>query len=450
MTKCKKRNCHTKIWLLLLLNPSTQFLSIEILQNQSTAEVISGLIRHMSKFGSKDVFLSDNGSHFWPLRTKYATVPKTTQTPLPPLWHRLINEVKTLNAHGAHLWLMFSTGRHEALSRVEKMVQKVKQHLKRTQIFNQFLTPRYSCSEIETFLSSVLMTINSRPLCIYKNDIITPQTFYFHNYTMSPLTNGADSLINNTKKDLKDLEEQIKSVIKDQNDSTQLDDIRQFKQDLGIMAVQIDTIYQILAVNLLPSLLKAHDKSGNELNKMMFNSEQLRIFDCVFDPKTYEKTGNLRASLYTVMYISENHKSVLIAKPQTHILRKSKYPNSNIATTDRFYTQANLHLEYLSRDTRHINFICHGSDASDFVSFDPDWTPMKMTTLMEEVMKDDILAVQICTPVISSRDNVDLKSIFELIEKETTDKNHKEVADQIALNHTNDQIIEFPHQSKFR
>ena len=212
------------------------------------------------------------------------------------------------------------------------------------------------------------------------------------------------------------------------------------------MAVQIDTIYQILSVNLLPSLLKAHDKSGNELNKMMFNSEKLRKFDCVFDPKTYEKTGNLRTSLYTVMYISENHKSVLIAKPQTHILRKSKYLNSNIATTDRFYTQANLHLEYLARDTRHINFICHGSDASDFVSFDPDWTPMKMTTLMEEVMKDDTLAIQICTPVISSRDNVDLKSIFELIKKETksTDKNHKEVADQIALNHTNDQIIEFP------
>ena len=71
---------------------------------------------------------------------------------------------------------------------------------------------------------------------------------------------------------------------------------------------------------------------------------------------------------------------------------------------------------------------------------------MRMTTLMEEVMKDDTLAVQICTPVIGSRDNVNLKSIFELIEKETkNDKNHKEVADQIALHHTNDRIIEFPN-----
>ena len=55
------------------------------------------------------------------------------------------------------------------------------------------------------------------------------------------------------------------------------------------MAVQIDTIYQILSVNLLPSLLKSHDKSGNELNKNIVNSENLKKFDCVFDPKTNKK-----------------------------------------------------------------------------------------------------------------------------------------------------------------
>ena len=88
MTKCRGMNCHRKIWFLLLLNPSTQFLSIEILQNQSTGEVISGLIRHMAKFGSKNVFLSDNGSHFMPLRTQYASAPKTDDTSLPPLWKK--------------------------------------------------------------------------------------------------------------------------------------------------------------------------------------------------------------------------------------------------------------------------------------------------------------------------------------------------------------------------
>ena len=55
------------------------------------------------------------------------------------------------------------------------------------------------------------------------------------------------------------------------------------------MAVQVDTIYQILSVNLLLSLLKCHDKSGNELHKNMFNSENLKKFDCVFDPETCKK-----------------------------------------------------------------------------------------------------------------------------------------------------------------
>ena len=98
----------------------------------------------MSKFGSKNVFLSDNGSHFMPLRNKYAMAPKTVDTSIPPLWKKLINNVKILNAHGGHLWMIFSTGRHEALSRIKKMVHKLKQHLKRTQIFEQFLTPTYS------------------------------------------------------------------------------------------------------------------------------------------------------------------------------------------------------------------------------------------------------------------------------------------------------------------
>ena len=145
------------------------------------------------------------------------------------------------------------------------------------------------------------------------------------------------------------------------------------------------------------------------------------------------------------MYVLKDHNSVLIAKPQTHILRKSKYPNSKTSSTERYYNRANLHLECISRDTRHLNFICHGSEASDFVSFDPEWSPMKMSTLMEEVMADDSLGLHISIPVISSCDNVDLKSIIELIEQETKSKQPHEIADEIELNHTNDQtIIEFP------
>ena len=60
-------------------------------------------------------------------------------------------------------------------------------------------------------------------------------------------------------------------------------------------------------------------------------------------------------------------------------------------------------------------------------------------------MADDTLGLHISTPVISSRDNVDLKSIIHLIKKETDKKQPKEIADELELNQNNDQtIIEFP------
>ena len=181
----------------------------------------------------------------------------------------------------------------------------------------------------------------------------------------------------------------------------------------------------------------------------MSNSENLQKYDCVFDPETYKKTGNVCSSLYTIMYISKDHKSVLIAKPQTHILCQSKYPNSKSSSTDRYYDQANLHLKYMCRDTRHLNFICHGDTASDFVSFDPDWTPMKMNKLMNNVMTDDNLSIHISTPVISSRDNVNLKSIIELIENESN-KNQQMLEDKLELQNKEQTIIEFPQKPEFK
>ena len=75
-----------------------------------------------------------------------------------------------------------------------------------------------------------------------------------------------------------------------------------------------------------------------------------------------KKTKNWRSSLYSVVYISKDKKSLLIAKPKPQILRKSKYPNSKVAEPDRYYTKAHLHLEYISRDIRSLNFICHGDN----------------------------------------------------------------------------------------
>ena len=46
-------------------------------------------------------------------------------------------------------------------------------------------------------------------------------------------------------------------------------------------------------------------------------------------------------------------------------------------------------------------------------------------------MTDDTLAIHISTPVISSHDNVDLRSIIQLKEQETNSKQPDEIADQI-------------------
>ena len=98
----------------------------------------------------------------------------------------------------------------------------------------------------------------------------------------------------------------------------------------------------------------------------------------------------------------------------------------------------------MCRDTRHLNFICHGSDTSEFVSFDPDWCPMRMSKLMDNVMTDDTLAIHISSPMINSRDNVDLKSIIKLIEDESVKNQPQKIMDELELQQNDQAIIEFP------
>ena len=73
-------------------------------------------------------------------------------------------------------------------------------------------------------------------------------------------------------------------------------------------------MYKQLALNLLPSLLKAHDISGNCLDKSQFSGKDLKLYDVVSCEKTFEKTKNFRSSIFTVVYISKDKKSLLIAR----------------------------------------------------------------------------------------------------------------------------------------
>ena len=137
----------------------------------------------------------------------------------------------------------------------------------------------------------------------------------------------------------------------------------------------------------------------------------------VFDQNTYLKTGNLRSSLYSVVYISKDKKSLLVAKPKTHILKLSKYPNEKSASVDNYYSSANLHMEFVSRDVRMLNFICRGND-TEYVCFDEEWSPLEMEKFLGDIMDDSTYSIEIKAPVISSRDNLDIKDTIKLLERQ--------------------------------
>ena len=87
--------------------------------------------------------------------------------------------------------------------------------------------------------------------------------------------------------------------------------------------------------------------------------------------KLLRKQKNLRSSLYSVIYISKDKESLLIGRPKPEIMSKSKYLDSKVAKPDRYNKSAHLHLEYISRDVRSLNFICYG-DSTELVIFDSD------------------------------------------------------------------------------
>ena len=125
--------------------------------------------------------------------------------------------------------------------------------------------------------------------------------------------------------------------------------------------------------------------------------------------------------MYSVGYISKDKKSLLIAKPKPQILRKSKYPNTTVSKPDNYYKKAHLHLEYVSRDVRSLNFICRGDD-TQLVVFDTEWMPLEMESYLEKIMEDQNYCIHIKAPVITRRDNIDVKETIALLERQITEK----------------------------
>ena len=63
-------------------------------------------------------------------------------------------------------------------------------------------------------------------------------------------------------------------------------------------------------------------------------------------------------------------------------------------------------------------------------------------------MKDDDLAINISSSVVSSRDNIDLKHIVKLIEDESNKHNPQEINDELELNNHKQDIIDVPQPER--
>ena len=93
---------------------------------------------------------------------------------------------------------------------------------------------------MSTILASVVTTLNTRPLAIYKDEIFSPQTFHYHNFTMNP---NNDSIMPIIKSTSNSIEEQIEDAVLD----SKIDRMKEFKtftSQLGILASILDVMYK--------------------------------------------------------------------------------------------------------------------------------------------------------------------------------------------------------------
>ena len=120
---------------------------------------------------------------------------------------------------------MFSTETHQALGRIEKMVDKFKKYLNRSRIWNQFKNAHFTRSELSTIVASIVTTLNTHPLAVFKNEILSPQTFHYHNFTMTPST---DSILPIMRSTTESIEQQINDAIIDSKED-KIDNFQTFK-----------------------------------------------------------------------------------------------------------------------------------------------------------------------------------------------------------------------------
>ena len=78
-------------------------------------------------------------------------------------------------------------------------------------------------------------------------------------------------------------------------------------------------------------------------------------------------------------------------------------------------------MEFMSRDVCSLNFICHG-DVTQLVLFDQEQQPLKMNKFLDDILKDQNYSINITSPVITRRVNLNIYDTIALIERQIQEK----------------------------
>ena len=54
--------------------------------------------------------------------------------------------------------------------------------------------------------------------------------------------------------------------------------------------------------------------------------------------------------------------------------------------------------------------------------FDQEWSPLKMDEFLDDILKDQSLSINITSPVITRRDNLEIQDTVALIERQIQEK----------------------------
>ena len=174
-------------------------------------------------------------------------------------------------------------GKHESLAAVENIVGIVKYSLKANKSWSTLLGGKLNIFQTDYLIQSVINSLNSRPLCIIDQKIISPcyiQNLLFHKAYQE-------------------------DVLAELTHLTPHEKTEKFKHLLNKVHILVDKLHMAFAYQTIPKLLDCKGISYYK-NKLGGSIHSLEVGCLVFDPRTYLKTYNMRHAIFRIAWLSSD------------------------------------------------------------------------------------------------------------------------------------------------